>query len=126
LRVVLDTNILISARLKPNGLEARVLDLALRGEIQPVATEWIWNEYEAVLERKNYAAVLPDLESRLAWCVAYERLAIASDESDNRFLEAAVSGSCDSLITGNAKHFPLEYKGVRVENARSFLARFDT
>lgn len=128
MRVVLDTNILISAGLKPSGLEGRVLSLVLAGELTAVATEWTWAEYESVLRRAKFAGIrewvemtLRGLERRLDWCVVHERMALAQDEDDNRFLECAVEGGCSYLITGNCRHFPSEHLGVRVRNARQFL-----
>lgn len=128
LQVVVDTNILISAGLKPGGLEARVVELALTGDLAPMATEWTWAEYERVLRRPKFAgmaewveATLRALDERLNWCVAHERILVATDEADNRFLECAVAGGCSYLITGNCRHFPAKHLGVRVRNARQFL-----
>lgn len=129
MRIVIDTNILISAGLKPGGLEARVLALVLTGELTAVATEWTWAEYVSVLRRKKFAemrhwaeALLAGLEQRVEWCVAHERLAVAEDEDDNRFLECAVAGGAGILLTGNGRHYPREFGGVKVMNAREFLA----
>lgn len=128
MRIVLDTNVLISAGLKPGGLEGRVLWLVLSGELTAVATEWTWGEYESVLRRAKFSGIrewvegmLRDLEALLDWCVVHERIAVAEDEADNRFLECAIRGGCSYLITGNCRHFPSEHLGVRVRNARQFL-----
>lgn len=128
MRVALDTNILISAGLKPGGLEARVVALVLAGELTAVATEWTWGEYESVLRRAKFAGIregvegmLRELEARLDWCVVHERMSVAQDEADNRFLECALQSGCSYLITGNCRHFPSEHLGVRVRNARQFL-----
>jgi uncharacterized protein len=129
LRIVLDTNILVSAGLKPEGLEARVLAMVWAGELIPLATEWTWAEYDRVLRRKKFAALqdwmetaLRRLERHVHWCVSHERLSIATDDNDNRFLECAVTGGAEFLLTGNARHFPAEYAGIRVSGARAFLS----
>jgi uncharacterized protein len=129
LRIVLDTNILVSAGLKPEGLEARVLSMVWTGDLIPLATEWTWAEYERVLRRDKFAAIqvwaestLRRLERHLHWCVSHQRLSIATDENDNRFLECAVAGGAAFLLTGNTRHFPAEFSGVQVRNARAFLS----
>ncbi len=132
MRVVLDTNILVSAGWKPGGLEARVLEMVWSGGLLPFATQWTWAEYERVLRRRNFGALqawvdstLPRLDALLHWCVAYERLAVAKDEDDNRFLECAAAAGAAYLITGNGRHFPGEFAGARVRNARAFLLEFE-
>lgn len=128
MRVVLDTNILVSAGWKADGLESRVLSAVLAGEITAIASEWTWAEYERVLRRPKFASIqtwveatLAQLEARLEWHAVHERIAVASDEADNRFLECALAGGAAYLITGNCRHFPAEHGGVRVRNARQFL-----
>lgn len=127
-RVVLDTNILISSCLKPAGLEARVLELAVSGKLRACLSEIVVAEYKEVALRKKFDAQ----RQCLAWAVA--RLVAAaefsepalscaacSDEDDNRLLECAAAAGAAYVVTGNLRHFPSEWEGVRVVNARGLL-----
>lgn len=126
LRLVLDTNILISACLKPQGLEARVLDIALRQAL--FVTEAVLAEYREVSTRAKFAAIRTCLESALHRIETSARLvqplaveSAARDEDDNRLLECARAAQARYLITGNLKDYPPDFPGVTILNARAFL-----
>lgn len=132
MRVVLDTNVLISACLKPGGLEARVVEMAIAEEVQLWATAEVWAEYGAVMARDKFRSVremsdqmLERMEPHTRWAPPVERVTAASDEDDNRFLECALSANADFLITGNLRHYPQQYYATRIMNARSFLEASD-
>lgn len=128
MRVVLDTNVLLSACLKPDGLEARLVDMALAGTIEACVTDEVWAEYRDVLYREKFAScraradfLLHGLSARAVRVTAGEKLAVASDEDDNRFLECAAAAAAPYLVSGNQRHFPAEYCCTRVVNARLFF-----
>jgi putative PIN family toxin of toxin-antitoxin system len=54
IRVVLDTNVVVSAHLKSEGYERHVLDLVLAGKLQLAASEAILTEYADVLTRAKF------------------------------------------------------------------------
>jgi putative PIN family toxin of toxin-antitoxin system len=128
MRVVLDTNVLLSACLKPAGLEARVVEMALGGELQACVTEAVMDEYRDVLLREKFRACRERAESILK---AIGRAALpvtpvktetaALDEDDNRFLECATAAAADYLITGNLRHYPADWPATRIVNARGFF-----
>ena len=127
-RIVLDTNILISACWKPGGLEARTLAMALTGPAMPCITTAVWAEYEEVLKRKKFAsrkgsieAIMLSLRARAMRVEAGEKLNLAADDDDNRFLECAVAASAQYLITGNLRHYPDAVENTRIVNSREFL-----
>ena len=127
-RVVLDTNILISACIKAGGLEARVVSMAATGEITACVTEEVLAEYRDVLNREKFRAwrdvsdaLLESLMVRAARVVAGTKVEAAADEDDNRFLECAAAAGAIFLITGNLRHYPPEWGSTRILNARSFL-----
>jgi putative PIN family toxin of toxin-antitoxin system len=116
IRVVLDTNAVVSAQIKPSGLEAAVLLLALRGVIQLCVSPPILAEYQRVLHKpklkfhpRRVEAVLRDIgaASRLFHPTAV--VALASHEPDNRFLECVQAARAGYLVTGNKKHFPKKW-----------------
>ena len=96
IKVVLDTNIVVSAHLQGAGLSAFILDLALASKIQSYVTADILKEYEGVLRRPHFG-IDPKkvsesirLIKRKAKRVKPTRtLSISSDPDDNRFLECA-------------------------------------
>jgi len=115
LKLVIDTNVVISALLKPESNPALILSLILRGDCRLCVTERIFAEYEEVLGRGKFknldqASVrefLPRLRSRALWVVPKVIIDdVAKDPDDNAFLECALESKADFLITGNVHHFP--------------------
>jgi putative PIN family toxin of toxin-antitoxin system len=127
-RVVLDTNVIVSALLRENGPEDLILKLVLNAFLELCVSEPILAEYEQVLRRKKFsfdpAAVDRALAHirKVATNVSPKRiLKISPDEQDNRFLECAEACRADYLVTGNKRHFPKSWKRARIVNARELL-----
>ncbi len=130
IRVVCDTNILVSAVLKSQGNEAAVLDAIAAGEVQLCASEPILAEYAGVLARPKFgldpARVRRLVEFLRAAALVLEpafRLAACPHEPDNRFLECAEAAQADYLVTGNQRHFPARWKITTIVNAGEFWRR---
>jgi putative PIN family toxin of toxin-antitoxin system len=129
LKVVLDTNVLVSAFLKPRSNPARILHLVLQGNIQIIINEHIMAEYFEVLRRpkfgfkqENIQIVLDLFRSKGIYAPVLPVSFQLPDKSDAPFLEAALSVKADALITGNKKHFPKKFsKGQRVASPEEFL-----
>lgn len=129
MRVVLDTNVLVSGLLKPDGNERRVLRLGLAGKrITVLLSPAIMREYEAVLPRPRLklstaevSQTLNALRAVAEWVEPNFTLRVTKDEPDNRFLECAVAGQAAYIVTGNARHFPRHYKRIHVVQARRLL-----
>jgi uncharacterized protein len=128
IRVVLDTNVVVSAHLNSEGYERSVLDLALSGKLRMFVSEAILREYESVLRRPKFR-LKPLIVSRslrlfrsAARVVApYGQLNVARDFGDNRFLECAEAAKADYLVTGNKRHFPKQWRQTLIVNARELL-----
>ena len=128
---MLDTNVLISAALKPDGLEAQVVDAAIAGLLEAWVTAEVWAEYEEVLARPKFAGVrdasrriLDALNARARRTVASACAALASDADDNRFVECAQAAEAHFLVTGNLRHYPAEWGPTRAVNARGLLENY--
>lgn len=128
MRVVLDTNIVVSACLTPEGAPATIVELALLSAFTLCLSPDILREYKEVLARPKFArhleriAVLLDGVEEISEIVQSEhRLAISKDEEDNRVLECAQAASADFLVTGNRRHFPDRLGSVRIVTPREFL-----
>ena len=130
MRVVLDTNVIISALNFP-GNERMVLELALRGRFEFYLSVFILKEVAGVLTRKfGWDEERADLA-----ILVIENAATVSDppriaevieggHADNRVLECAVAAGADYLVTGDRRHLlPIEeHQGTSIVNAPQFLS----
>lgn len=130
MRVVLDTNILISACLKPGGNEARMLELVREETLIACVSAALIAEYHEVAARKKFdkqrASLTRAIEELLARAVRVdpvERCDACSDLDDNLLLECALAAEAAYVVTGNLADFPAEWRGVRVVNARAMFDR---
>ncbi len=131
MRVVLDTNVLVSGLLNPVGAAGRVLDLLLAGEIALLVDDRILREYRIVLPRPKFAFPRADILSVLEFLESESELVPAApcglslpDPDDLPFLEVAISGRADSLVTGNLRHFPSAIRrglAFRIQAPAEFL-----
>ncbi|MGA2590629.1 MAG: putative toxin-antitoxin system toxin component, PIN family, partial [Bryobacteraceae bacterium] len=113
LRIVLDTNVLISAAVKPLGLQALVINVVAFRAVQLFVSEPILAEYREVFSRPKFARLPPAevatllalIESEATIVTPNIRLEISKHDSDNRFYECADAAQADYIVTGNTRHF---------------------
>lgn len=128
LRLVIDTNILVSAALKPDGLQRTVLALAMTRPARLYVTKAILAEYREVLARPEFK-IRRGLRQQLLQLIKNHAqvvnpagaLHVAKDPDDNKFLECADAARADYLITGNQRHFPKFWKKTKVITSREFI-----
>lgn len=130
LKIVLDTNVLISAFLKKGSAPSSILVLMERGDLRLCVCKKIMDEYEGVLKRSKFESIS---ERALKYLKKHRRrfiqvnpkeqiTAIKEDPADNRFLECAAEAGADYLITGNTKHFPFKkYREAAIVTPRAFI-----
>ena len=129
MKIVVDTNVLVSALIRPEGIPARILDLIITGQVKIVLDHRIYAEYQDVLLRPEFGFVPGLVDNLLDFLLqSGERVYTVStsaalpDASDGKFLEVAIDGSADFLVTGNLKHFPpRQRRAVFVVSPREFL-----
>ena len=130
MRVVLDTNVVVSALNFP-GNERFVLELALRGRFEFYLPRFTLEEVAGVLSRKFGWGEERTTEAGLvletaANVIEPPRLpeVIEGGHADNRVLDCVVAASADYLITGDRRHLlPIgEHRGARIVNAPRFLS----
>src|SRR5260370_12331078 len=131
IRVVLDTNIVVSATLRAGGLPEAVFNLAIAGVIQLCISEPILAEYVEVLGRARLAIPPAKVINALARIrekgvqvtdtVKVDLAACPDDPDDVIFLECAEMAAADYLVTGNRKHYPDEWKKTRIVTPREFM-----
>jgi uncharacterized protein len=129
LRLVIDTNVLISAAIKPAGLQRTTLVLAITRPARLYVSRPILEEYGQVLARpelrirKGLRQQLLQLIKNHRYTVApTRRLEVASDPDDNMFLECADAAGADYLVTGNQRHFPRFWKKTKIISSREFVS----
>jgi len=130
LRIVLDTNVLISAFLKKGSAPSSILVLAERGELGLYTSMEIMDEYEGVLRRPKFQSIsgkalryLEKNRRRFISVKPKEKVtAIKEDPEDNKFLECAIEARADYLITGNTNHFPFKkYRETAIVMPKEFI-----
>ena len=128
MKIVLDTNVLVSGLLSSQGAPAAVLRSVLAGSASLCFDERILSEYRGVLMRSKFGfnatqvAVLLEFFEATGEPVLTPPLNLSSlpDPADGMFIEVAIAAAADCLVTGNRKHFPAEcLRGVRAVTPRA-------
>ena len=130
MRIVLDTNVLISGMLNPYGTPGRIVDFLRTDVLQLVIDDRILAEYIDVIRREYFLKYFSesDREDVIVYLSKNSYYSSSSvvvhnmpDEGDAPFLEMAVTENVP-LVTGNKKHYPKQLrKGCIVLTPRQFL-----
>jgi putative PIN family toxin of toxin-antitoxin system len=128
LRLVIDTNVVVSAALKPEGLQRTTFLLAITKPARLYESQPILDEYAEALSRPELKIrkglrreLLQLIRNRSNVVVPSRRLEVAGDPDDNRFLECADVARADFLVTGNLRHFPRFWKKTKIITPREFI-----
>lgn len=139
-RIVVDTNVLVSAILSPDGAAREVLRRCLTGEARPLIGNALFLEYEDVLSRDEVFAAAPIspedraalVDAVLASClwinIAFLWRPNLPDESDNHLIELAVAGNARCIVTNNTRDVAageLVFDGLRVVPPGEWLKEND-
>ena len=129
LRLVVDTNVVVSAALKPEGLQRTVVLLAMTKPAHWYVSPAILEEYALVISRselkipRNLRQQLMQLVKNRTRIITPSRLSqVTSDPADNIFIECADAARADYLVTGNRRHFPKFWKNTKIISSSEFLA----
>ena len=135
-RIVVDTNVLVSAILSPDGVAREVLRRCLTGAARPLIGNALFLEYEDVLSREALFAAAPIgpldraalLDAVLGVCqwinISYLWRPNLRDEADNHLVELAVAGNAAWIVTGNKRDVAageLLFDGFRVVTPGAWL-----
>ncbi len=110
---VIDTNVLVSGLLSPNGHPGRIMEMLRAGEVTAVLDDRILREYSEVLKRPEFAFPKAEVDILLRHIVSYAQHADVDsrsmvmqmdDQGDIPFAECALSFACP-IVTGNVRHF---------------------
>ena len=112
MRVVIDTNVLVSGVINPHGAPGRLVEAVLAEALTVLYDDRIMSEYRAVLRRPAFGFHRADVDALLGFIDMTGELApaphlavVLPDPTDLPFLEVAAAGHADALITRNGKHF---------------------
>jgi len=129
LRLVIDTNVVVSAALKPEGLQRTVVLLAMTKPARWYVSDPIVSEYGMVLARpelkirRSIRQQLLQLINNHTRMVTPSRVPqVTSDPDDDIFVECADAARADYLVTGNQRHFPKFWKNTKIISSSEFLS----
>ncbi|WP_461255460.1 putative toxin-antitoxin system toxin component, PIN family [Treponema sp. R80B11-R83G3] len=115
MRVVVDTNVIVSALMNTSGIPSKILSLTLKGDLRILYDNRIIFEYIDVLSRKEFGFPKEIIDDLINFFKHEGELIISdyinkkfTDETDKKFYEVYKTGKAEYLITGNKKHFPKE------------------
>ena len=114
MRVVIDTNILVSGLLSPYGAAAKIIRMLVAGSLEILYDARIVSEYEEVLSRPKFSFDKDKIGDLIEFIISFGIPVSATplsrrlpDPDDEPFLEVAIAGKADALITGNTVHYPM-------------------
>ena len=129
MRIVLDTNVLVSGLISPGGSPGTIISMISNERLRVAYDPRILAEYREVLQRPEFHLPSDRIDQILAEIIASgERVLAATlhpplqDKNDMPFLEVALTARVECLVTGNLKHFPLSCRqGALVFSPAEFL-----
>jgi uncharacterized protein len=135
-RIVIDTNVLISALIGQQGYPFKIFDeIILTGEVVICLSEQLLKEYEAVSQRERFKKI-PGFSNRAIKFIKIlkeisffvdpqEIIYEIADDPDNRVLEVAVTANASVIVTGNTNDFSFsEFRGIKIQTPRAFYESF--
>ncbi|MDF1594339.1 MAG: putative toxin-antitoxin system toxin component, PIN family [Desulfurivibrionaceae bacterium] len=129
MKIVLDTNILVSGLLTPFGTSGEIIRMVSSGQLSLCYDARILTEYRDVLLRPRFQFNHEHSSSLLYYIQhagqVYPTQPLPNplpDPDDEPFLEVAIAGKASCLITGNKVHFPKSHlQGMKVFSPTDFL-----
>ena len=130
MKVVFDTNIMVSALVFPGGRGEAALLRIIEEKDRLILSKSILDELLGILARKfareeeELAHVAVFLSELCQLIKPRRRLKVLADDPDNRILECAIAGHADIIVTGDKALLSLkEYRKVRIITLRDYLDR---
>ncbi len=129
IRVVIDTNVLISALLQPQGLPAQVLLMSVAGRAARLCVSGeVYAEYEEVIRRPRFKRSESEIAETLRaireigiWVKPSHKVRACIDPDDDVILECAQAARAHYIVTGNVKDFPAKWADALIVTPHQFL-----
>lgn len=138
IRVVIDTNILVSGIISPKSSPAKIIDFWRERKLTFVTSLKILAEVKRVLSypriSQKYHLGPSETEEIIKGfsvfseiCSPKERVSVVKDDpADNKFLEAAICAGVQFIVSGDKHLLRLkEYRGIKIISARQFLEELE-
>jgi hypothetical protein len=133
LKAVIDTNIVYAGLVNRKGAAYKILRRFFKRQFDWITSQTILDEYQSVLSlsqkisQRRSRSFLLLIKTRSVLVQIAGKLQICKDSDDDKFLETALAGGADFLVTKNLNHFPHKsYQGVRIVNVAKFLKELET
>ncbi len=128
IRVVLDTNILISGLLYL-GKPKRLIDSALNGKIEVVSSPEMIDEFKEVIVRKKFRLNHAEQELMINFVIRLSRITlvkskfkVVEDPDDDMVINTAYDGKASYIVSGDADLLKLkQFEGIRIIKASEML-----
>ncbi len=129
MKIVLDTNVIVSGLLNPHGKPGTILQMVASRAITICCDARIIDEYREVLPRPKFPINEAEVDAILEQIEAAGRLVATTplpqnlpDPDDEPFLEVALGGAAECLVTGNIRHYPEACRqGMKVVSPGEFI-----
>ncbi|OYT41889.1 MAG: putative toxin-antitoxin system toxin component, PIN family [Candidatus Altiarchaeales archaeon ex4484_43] len=123
--VVIDTNLIIAGRWKRDSSSNRIIDRVIEGKLKAVYTTETKNENLYILEKvkapKDYIDKILRFYRVSKKVYSKRKITACPDKADNRFLEVAVAGKADYIITSDRDLLDMrEFEGVKILKPGAF------
>ena len=132
MKAVIDTNVVFAGLANRKGAAFKIVQRFFRGQFSWINSEETMNEYEGVLSlsqkvsRVSLYIFMQLLQNRSILVQIENSLQVCKDPDDDKFLETAIVGDADFLVTKNLKHFPRKrFESVRIVNVAAFLTELE-
>jgi putative PIN family toxin of toxin-antitoxin system len=135
MRVVLDTNVVVSAYLHPQHTIAQILEKWKENEFDLLISAPILAEYQNILQRpririrhqlndEQIAEVIESFKELAIWIEPAETLSVVeNDPDDNKFIECAVAGAAEYIVSGDPHLLTIHaYRGIYIVSPAQFLS----
>lgn len=132
MKIVIDTNILVSGLLTPYGANGEIVRLVSAGALIVQYDSRIFLEYQDVLSRSKFQFDMQKVNAFLDYLKQNGQVLSGTplqkrlpDPEAEPFLEIAIAGQATCLITGNTKHFPKAFRQkIKIFSPSEFIEFF--
>lgn len=135
LKVVIDTNVIISAGISQKGNPAKIFELILAKEIQNYTSPEIISEIEEVFHREKILKLMntEDIQFMIENFKQFSKIIVSEkrfqtvleDPDDDKFLDCAVESNSDFIITGDPHLLEIrKFKNTKIITPKEFMQRF--
>ncbi len=136
-RIVIDTNVFVSALIQKSYPYLIIHELFLTDKIMLCISDPVFEEYYAVLGRKKFLRfpefherakkITSDIEIKSTRFIPKKKVTIITDAGDNKFLELAWESKAHFLITGNTSDFKIKkYRRTQIVTPKEYWEVFKT